>query len=61
MDYDLIRAKKQFPNVIYQEEIANKKGILAANKYMPEDFVSMDQFVVKRPKNLQTGYNNEEN
>ena len=39
-----------------QQAIAEKEGILAANEYMPGDCVSMDQFVVKTPGCLPTGY-----
>ena len=53
---ELARAKKQSPKVIRQEAIAEKEGILSANEYMPGDFVSMDQFVVKTPERLPTGY-----
>ena len=38
---------KIYPNIIFQQTIAEKEGILAANEYMPGDFVSMDQFVAK--------------
>ena len=56
---ELARAKKQSPKVICQEAIAEKEGILAANEYLPGDFVSMDQFVVKTPGRLPTGYGRE--
>ena len=56
---ELSRAKKRNPNVIKQQIIKEKEGILAADKYEAGDFVSMDQFVVKTPGRLPTGYGRE--
>ena len=56
---ELARAKKRSPKVIRQEAIAEKEGILAANEYMPGDFVSMDQFVLQTPGCLPTGFGRE--
>ena len=56
---ELARAKKRNPKVVRQKAIAEKEGILAANEYMPGDFVSMDQFVVRTPGRLPTGFGRE--
>ena len=56
---ELARAKKRNPEVIKQQAIKEKEGILAADKYEAGDFVSMDQFVVKTPGRLPTGYGRE--
>jgi len=41
----LARAKRRNPEVMRQQAIKEKEGILAADRYEPGDFVSMDQFV----------------
>ena len=46
---ELAHAPKQNPEVIKQQDVREKEGILAAEKYKAGDFVSMDQFVVKTP------------
>ena len=56
---ELARAKKRNPEVVKQKVIAEKQCILAANEYMPGDFVSTDQFVVKTPGRLPNGYGRE--
>ena len=56
---ELSQAKKRNPNVIKQQLIKEKEGILAAGKYESGDFFSMDQFVVKTPGCLPTGYGRE--
>ncbi len=56
---ELARAKKRNPEVIKQKAIKEKEGILAADQYMPGDFVSMDQFVVKTSGWLPTGFGRE--
>ena len=53
---ELARAKKRNPEVIKQKTIKEKEGILVADQYIPDDFVSMDQFVVKTPGRLPTGF-----
>ena len=45
---ELARAKKRNPKVV-QQAVKEKKDILSWNKYMPGDFVSMDQFSVSTP------------
>ncbi len=42
----LARAKKQNPEVKKQPEVAEKNRILADEKYLPGDSVSMDQYAV---------------
>ena len=56
---ELARAKKRNPEVIKQQVIKEKEGILAADKYEAGDFVSMDQFIVKTPGRLPTGFGRE--
>lgn len=56
---ELARAKKRNPKVVFQKAIAEKEGILAANEYIPGDFVSIDQFVVMTSGRLPTGFGKE--
>ena len=56
---ELARTNKQNPGMKQQKEIDEKRGILATDKYCAGDFVSMDQFVVKTPGRLPTGYGHE--
>ena len=42
-----------------QSAVEEKEGILAAEKYLPGDFVSIDQYIVRTPGRLPTGYGRE--
>jgi hypothetical protein len=56
---ELARAKKRNPGVKKQQAVKDKEDILACNQYEAGDFVSMDQYVVKTPGRLPTGYGRE--
>ena len=56
---ELARAKKRNPKVVKQEAVKEKKDVLSWNKYMPGDFVSMDQFSVSTPGRRLEGYGRE--
>ena len=53
---ELTLAKKCNPQVVQQQAIKEKDGILALDKYQAGDFVLMDGFVVSTPGQLLTGY-----
>ena len=50
------RYKKRSPSVAKAKHVPDKEGILARNKYEVGDFFSADQFVVRTPGRLPTGY-----
>ena len=54
--WELARAKKRNPKVVKKEELKEKQGILAWDKYQAGDFVSMDQFICKTPGRLLEGF-----
>lgn len=56
---ELARARRRSPAVMKQQAIEEKQGILSANKYLPGDLVSMDQFVSGTPGRLYSGYGRE--
>ena len=56
---ELARAKRRNPEVAKRYEIEEKQGILACEESKVGDFVSMDQYVVKTPGRLPTGYGRE--
>ena len=56
MACELARANEQNPEVVKQKATEEKEGILATNEYLPGDFVLMDQYIVKTPGRLLTGY-----
>ena len=56
---ELTRAKKRNPKVIKTQAIKEREQVLAADQYDPGDFVSMDQFVVRTPGRLPSGYGRE--
>ena len=56
---ELARAKRRSPGVSKKIDIEEKQGILACEKYEVGDRVSMDQYVVKTPGRLPTGYGRE--
>ena len=55
----LAQAKQRNPGVTKQKYVEEKEGILSAGALEPGDFVSMDQFIVKTPGRLPTGYGRE--
>ena len=55
----LVRAKKRSPGVVNKKAIPEKKGILARDKYEVGDFMSTNQFVVKTPGRLPSGFGRE--
>ena len=56
---ELARTKKRSPGEKKTSAVKEKEEILAAEKYKPGDFVSMDQFVSRTPGRLPTGYGRE--
>ena len=56
---ELSRAKKRNPKVIKTQAIKEREQVLAADQYEPGDFVSMDQFIVRTPGRLPSGYGRE--
>lgn len=56
---ELARAKRRNPEVMRQQAIKEKEGILAADRYEPGDFVSMDQFVCHTPGRRYEGFGRE--
>ena len=48
----LTRAKQRNPKVTRSKSIPEREGSISAEKYLPGDFVSMDQYVVKTPDRL---------
>ena len=55
----LSRAKLRKPKVTKSKAISDQEGALSRDKYCTGDFVSMDQYVVKTPGRLPTGYGKE--
>jgi hypothetical protein len=55
----LSRAKQCKPNVVKSKAIPSEEGALTRDQYETGDFVSMDQYVVKTPGRLPTGYGKE--
>ena len=53
------RAKKRSPGVAKKKPVPEKEGILARDKYEVGDFMSTDQFVVKTPGRLPSGFGRE--
>ncbi len=54
---ELTCAKQQNPKVQKSKPIQSKQGLIYADKYLPGNFVSMGQCVVREPGQLPTGYN----
>ena len=50
------RSKKRSPGVAKKKAVPEKKGILALDKYEVREFMSIDQFVVKTPVRLPSGF-----
>ena len=55
----LARAKKRGPGVKEAKAVPGKEGALARDRYEVGDFISTDQFVVKTPGRLPSGYGRE--
>lgn len=55
----LARAKKRGPGVKEAKAVPGKKGALVRDKYEVGDFVSTDQFFVRTPGRLPSGYGRE--
>jgi hypothetical protein len=53
------RAKQRKPEVKKSKAVPEEAGALSREKYETGDFVSMDQYVVKTPGRLPTGYGRE--
>ena len=45
--------------MVQHKVVKKKAGSLSADKYMPGDFVSLDQYVVKTPGRLPDGFGRE--
>ena len=56
---ELANAKVRNPGVKKQKAIPEKEGALSRDKYEAGDFVSADQFIVKTPGRLPSGYGRE--
>lgn len=56
----LATMKSRSPQVKTSKPIKAKEGVLTHNKYEPGDFVSADQFIVKTPGRLVSGYGKEQ-
>ena len=54
------RAKKRSPSVAYKKAVPEKTGILAREKYEVGNFISTNQFVVKTPGRLPSGFGREQ-
>ena len=52
----LSRAKIRKPNISTSKAIPTTEGALSREKYVPGDFVSLDQYVIKTPGRLPSGY-----
>ena len=52
----LSRAKLRKPKITRSKVVSEAEGILSSEKYETGDFVSMDQYVVKTPGRLPSGY-----
>ena len=55
----LSRAKQRKPSVTKSKAVPEEAGALSRDKYETGDFVSLDQYVVKTPGRLPTGYGRE--
>ena len=53
------RAKNISPGVAKKKAVPEKKGILACDNYKVRDFMSTNQFVVKTPGRLPSGFGRE--
>ena len=53
------RAKKRSPGVAKKKTVPEKKGILARAKYEVGDFMSTNQFVLKNPGRIPSGFGRE--
>ncbi len=53
--------KQQKPKITWSKVVSEAEGILSSEKYETGDFVSMDQYVVKTPGRLPSGYGQESN
>ena len=54
--YQMSHAKQHQPNVKKSKAVSNGVGALVRDKYETGDFVSLDQFVVKTPGCMPTGF-----
>ena len=54
-------AKQRKPKITQSKVVSEAEGILSSEKYETGDFVSMDQYVVKTPGRLPSGYGQESN
>jgi hypothetical protein len=55
----MARAKQRKPDIKRSKAVPEEVGALSRDKYEVGDFVSMDQYVVKTPGRLPTGYGKE--
>ena len=55
----MARARQRKPNIVKTKVIQENAGALSRDKYELGDMVSMDQYVVKTPGRLPTGYGRE--
>ena len=53
------RSKKKSPGLAKKKAVPEKKGILARDKYEVVDFISTNQFVVKTPGRIPSGFGRE--
>ena len=56
---NLSRARQKKAKVVRSKAIESSIGAISRDKYVPGDFVSMDQYVVKEPGRLPTGFGRE--
>ena len=54
------RAKKRSPGVAKKLDVTEKNGIVARYKYEVGDFMSTDQFMVKTPGRIPSGFGREQ-
>jgi len=52
----LSRAKQRKPKVVDTKPVKSAEGAISRDKYQSGDFVSIDQYVVRNPGRLPTGY-----
>jgi hypothetical protein len=55
----LSRAKQRKPNVTKSKAVPEEAGALVREQYETGDFVSLDQYVVRTPGRLPTGFGKE--
>lgn len=55
----LSRAKQRKPKISKSKAIPETEGVLSKDQYEAGDFVSVDQYVIKAPGRLPTGYGRE--